>query len=500
MAEVLRRRADSYGWAPLAALSATVLLGAGETGSLSQAVDGIQKAFHVSDATVALLPVAFSIVAVVGAVPFGFLADSRRRTYVLAGAMLAWTAFMGLNGLAWSFGVLLAFRLGVGFAEASSSAAISLIGDYWPVSERAMRMGWYQAGGIVGALVGFLGGGVAVAVGGWRWAFWFWVPIGVATAGYMAAQREPARGHQDADFEADRALAVELAAGDALTVTERAGMTLAGQLPAPRRVGTLDYSRASVKEVMAELFRIRSMWWALVSLTVAQCLTQALSFWAIPFFERVDHLKPVAAGAFAGILLPAAIIGVLAGGMVSDRLFRRGVLNARIYVVVVACIVSAVSLPIGFGTHNLVVSGVLLLVGGCSITLPIAPSEALFNDVVVADLRGRAASVRSMVRAVSSVGSLVVGLMADHLGGSTAGHAAGLQHALVIFAPACGLFGVTFLFARRHYGHDLAFVCSETARLDEERNRASVNGSGAGGSGTGRTGETVSSEETVING
>ncbi|MHB1855387.1 MAG: MFS transporter [Acidimicrobiales bacterium] len=473
-----RRRAIDHGWAPLLALAATLALGAGETGSLSQAVNGIQRTFHVSNATVALLPVAMAVIGVLGAVPFGFMADSRRRTYVLGGAMLAWTACMGLNGLAWSFWVLLAFRLGVGFAEASSSASISLIGDYFPVSERAGRMGLYQAGSIVGSLIGFLGGGVAVAVGGWRWAFWFWVPLGMATVAYLLAQPEPRRGIQDADFEADRAAA---ASSTAASFTEagttaasfkppsftgqKGAMAFAGRLPPPRRVGTVDYDTAGVTEIMRELFRIPSMWWALLALTLAQLITAALSFWAIPFFERVDHLSPVAAGAFTGILLPAAMLGVLGGGAVADRLNRRGVLNARIYVVVAGSALSGIGLPIGFGTHNLVLSGVFLLIGGCGVTLPIAPSEALFNDVVVASLRGRAASVRSMVRAASSAGSLIVGALADHLGSPAANHAAGLQAALVIFAPVCGLAGIAFIFARRSYGHDMAFACAEAARL-----------------------------------
>ena len=466
-----RLRATSYGWAPLLALAASMTLAAGETGSLSQAADGIQRTFHVSNSTVALLPLVGNLIVLVGAPPYGFLADRRRRTIVLAASMVLWTAFMGLNGLAWSFGALLAFRLGVGFAEASNSASISLIGDYWPVHQRAMRMGWYSAGGIVGALIGFIGGGVAVSVGGWRWAFWFWMPLGIVTGLYLAVQPEPARGRQDADLEADR-LAAQASRADAAASApggEAADLTLAGQLPEPRRVGTLDYKNAGVREVMRELFRIPSMWWALLSLTVAQCLANALSFWAIPFFKRVDHLPAVKAGAFAGILLPTAIIGVLAGGAISDRLFRRGVVNARVYVVVAASVVSAVSLPLGFATHNLIISGVFLAVGGCSITLPLAPSEALLNDVVVADLRGRAASVRSMVRAASSAGSLIVGVMADHLGGSAAGHAAGLQRAMVLFAPVCGAFGVLFIFARRHYAHDVAFVCAESARLDAQR-------------------------------
>lgn len=492
--EGIRRQAVVYGWAPLLALAATMALAAGETGSVSQAADGIQRTFHVSNTLLSLLPVSLSVIGVLGAVPFGFLADRRRRTFVLAGAILAWTACMGLNGLAWGFGALLVFRLGVGFAEASSSASVSLLADYYPVSRRAASMGWYQAGSIAGSLIGFVGGGAAVAIGGWRWAFWFWIPLGVVTVLFLLRQPEPERGVQDADFEQERAHVARLrAAGAAADGSGRDGLasdrattvlaaesaamafgpevgvpaalTFAGQLPEPKRVGTLDYTTAGAREVFRELCRIPSMWWALLSLTVAQCITSALSFWAIPFFERVDHLSPVAAGAFTGIMLPAAMMGVLGGGFISDRLTRRGVVNARIYVVVTACLVSAVALPLGFSTHNVVATGLFLLVGGCSVTLPVAPSEALFNDVVVAELRGRAASVRSMVRAVSSVGSLVVGVLADHLGGSAAGHAAGLQHALVIFAPVCGIAGAAFIFARRSYGHDLAFVCAETARV-----------------------------------
>ena len=453
-----------YGWMPLIALAATNALGSGEVSSLSQAVDGIQKSFHVSDATVALLPVSLSVVGVFGAIPFGFLADRRRRTFVMAAAMVAWTACMGLNGLAWGFGVLLAFRIGVGFAEASGSAAVSLMGDYYPVARRAAAMGWYSSGAIFGSLIGFVGGGIAVSLGGWRWAFWFWVPLGIGVAAFVATRVEPKRGQQEVDFEAARLAAIS---GDPIMEASSAAMAFASQLPAPRRVGTIDYRTAGVGAIMRELFRIRSMWWALLSLTVAQCMASALGFWAIPFFKRVDHMNSVTAGLFTGILLPTAIMGVIGGGFVADRLSRRGMLNARIYVVVVGAAVSAVALPIGFASHNRLVTALLLLVGGCSITVPIAPSEALFNDVVVADLRGRAASVRSMVRAVSSVGSLAVGLIADHMGGSSIGHAAGLQHALVLFAPICGVAGMAFFFARRSYGHDLAFVCAETTRMQE---------------------------------
>jgi MFS family permease len=466
------RRAVRYGAMPLVALAATMALTSGETSSLSQAVDGIKQAFHVSDTLVGFLPFAVAVVGVLGAVPFGILADRTRRTLVLAGAMAMWTAFMGLNGLAWGFWVLLGFRIGVGFAEASGSAAVSLVSDYYPVAQRAAKMGWYQLGAILGSLVGFVVGGAAVSLGGWRWAFWFWVPIGLATVAFLVVQPEPRRGDQEADFEAERAAAKAARERHRETIVEAHARSvpevLADRLPPPRRTGTLDYEAATLWEVVRELARIPSMWWALLSITVAQAIASALSFWTIPYFERVDHLSAVGAGLFAGLLLPSAVAGVLGGGILADRLLARGVLCARIYVVVAGAIVSSVALPVAFATRSLVTTGVMLVVGGAAITVPIGPSEALFNDVVVAELRGRAASVRSIVRALSSIGPFVVGALADVLGGASTG----LAHALMLFAPICGAGGVAFVLARRSYGADVAFVCAETVRVRQASGRA----------------------------
>src|SRR6476660_3003610 len=118
-------RAVRYGWMPLIALAATVALESGERQSLSQAVDGLQHRFHVSDAAIGFLPFAMALVGILGAIPIGLLADRMRRTLLLAWAIVVWTVCMGLNGLATSYLLLFLARLGVGAVEANGPAAVS---------------------------------------------------------------------------------------------------------------------------------------------------------------------------------------------------------------------------------------------------------------------------------------------------------------------------------------------------------------------------------------
>lgn len=449
MTELGIRRAVRYGWAPLAALAVTTALEAGERQSLSQAVDGIQARFGVTDAVVGFLPFAMAIVGALGAVPFGALADRWRRTWLLAAAVAVWTACMGLNGLATSYWVLFAARMGVGTVEANGPAAVSLIADYYPVADRARTMGLYQSGALAGALVGLVGGGIAVAAGGWRWAFFMWIPLGIAAALFVARQPEPARGEQDADFEADLALAQPGGADVADMVN------LAGLLPEPQRHATIDYGNCSARQVVRELLNIPSMWFGVLALTISQLLLNGLQFWGVPYFKRVHHMSPAGAGAVTGLLGLGAVVGILGGGMLADRLLRRGVLCARVYVVAFGSIAATGLLMPAFASTDLRLTAPLLFAGGALLTLPVAPAEALVSDVVVAELRGRAAAVRSVVRALSAAGAPLIGLLSQ---------AMGLRAALVIFSPIYALGGLVMLAAVRHYPRDIAFVLAESRR------------------------------------
>lgn len=450
-------RGHRYGAWPLVALAGTQALEAGERQSLSQAEAGIKAAFGVSDAAIGWIAAAMVVVGVLGAFPMGHFADRvRHRTWLLAAAMVIWTVVMGLNGLATSFVFLFIARLGVGAVEANGPAAVSLLADYYPVDERAKRMGLYQSGAFAGAMVGLVGGGVAVELGGWRWAFFMWVPAGIGVILLLLRQPEPTRGKQDADFELGLASATELLAAE----QPRGAATRFPSLPRPTRVGTLDYTTCSNREALREIMRIRSMWFGVLSLTVGQLMLSGLAIWGVPYFKRVHGLNGAQAGAVAALLGIGSIFGILGGGYLSDRYLRRGVVNARVYVTAIGSMGATLFLLPAFASTSLAVTAPLFFIGGVFITLPVAPSEAVVCDVVVPELRGRAATVRSVVRALSALGPLAIGLTSRALGDD----ADSLRYALVGITPIYAVGGALMLLAARYYPADLAFVVAESRR------------------------------------
>lgn len=445
-------RATHYGSLPLVALAATVMLETGERGSLSQAADGIQAHFNVSDFWIGALPSAMTIIGAVGSIPFGHLADRYRRTLLLAFAMTVWTVIMGISALAPTFLFLFVTRIGVGIVEANGPASISLICDYYPHKERAKRIGLYNSGALLGSGLGLGLAGVFVDSWGWRAAFWMWIPLGISTVVLLLRTPEPQRGDQDADLEAD------LAAGplDSVDAAELAGLF---KLPAPSRVGTFDYTNHDWRAAFREIFRIRSMWFGVVGITISQLLLAGLGFWGVPYFKEVHGLSASAAGGYVVIFGLGAAVGVLSGGFVADRLLRRGIVNARIYVVTVSSLIATALFVPAFASTSLSVTAPLFVIGGIFLTLPVAPADALLTDVVVAPLRGRAAALRSIVRSAAGLAPLLIG----GLKGLT-----DLRTALVIVTPIYAVGGLIMLLAARYYPGDLAFVVAESRRAREQ--------------------------------
>jgi hypothetical protein len=75
--------------------------------------------------------------------------------------------------------------------------------------------------------------------------------------------------------------------------------------------------------------------------------------------------------------------------------------------------------------------------------------------VVPSQLRGRAAAVRSVVRALAALSPLIVGALSD---------AFDLPTALALVTPLYAIGGLVMLLAARTYPADLAFVAAESRR------------------------------------
>jgi len=440
-----------YGLGPVIALAGIQMVEQGERLSLSQALDGIKGDFGVSDAALGGIAAATTVVGAIGAIPFGWLADRWRRTALLAGALVAWTACIGLNAAASGLLMIYVARLGIGFVEANGPAIISLLSDYYPVQRRARMLGYFQLGAAAGGVLGIGAAGVLIDAFDWRAAFWLWVPVGLVVAVLVARLPDPERGAQDEHMR--EGLAGEVA------VLER-GELVGATLPPPERVGTLDYATADARTVLRELLRIRSMWFAVVGITISQFFLAALGYWGIEFFKRAHDLSASAAGGYAAVLGAGSFVGLAGGGVLSDRLLARGVLNARVVVAAAGSVAATFVLVPALLVPDLVLSGVLFFLAGACVTLPVAPSEALMTDVVVAQIRGRAASIRSIVRSAANASPALIGVLSDSMG---------LRTALVVTAPLYAVGGVVMLLAARTYPADLAFVAAEADRTSRAR-------------------------------
>jgi MFS family permease len=165
-------------------------------------------------------------------------------------------------------------------------------------------------------------------------------------------------------------------------------------------------------------------------------------------------------------------VGVLLGGYLSDRILSRGVVNARIFVVAVASLAAPLLLVPGFLIEDLWLTVPFFLLGGVLLTMPVAPGDAVLNDVVPAPLRGRASSVRSIVRSVGALSPLLIGVISD---------AIGLRGALAVIVPVYAVGGLVVLLAARTYPGDLSFVAAEARRFRAAEDGAAEDGAAGDG-------------------
>lgn len=140
----------------------------------------IAATFQADATTVSWALTGFSITAAALLVPAGWMADRFGRERVFIGGIAAFTIGSGIVAWSPSVGILLAGRVvqAVGLV-AESSAALPILLDAFPLSQRATVVGGLGATGGVAAALGPVIGGALVESIGWRATFALNVPIGI---------------------------------------------------------------------------------------------------------------------------------------------------------------------------------------------------------------------------------------------------------------------------------------------------------------------------------
>ncbi|WP_420719862.1 spinster family MFS transporter [Novosphingobium sp. RL4] len=241
----------------------------------------IQKELALDDAQMGMLGgLAFAMLYSTLGVPLAWLADRTSRSWVITGSLVIWSLFTALCGAATGFWHIFLARLGVGVGEAGGVApSYAVIGDHFPSERRAFALSVYSLGIPLGSAAGVLAGGYVAARVDWRAAF-----VAVGLAGLLIAPL----------FR--------------LVVRDK---------PRPARAAPA----VRFGEVAALLVRKRAFWLLSFGAASSSMLGYGLAFWLPSLLQRSFGLDLVQTSWFIGaVLLIGGTVGVLAGGLLADRL------------------------------------------------------------------------------------------------------------------------------------------------------------------------------------
>src|SRR5436190_1588304 len=329
-------------------LASVLALSSADASTVGASATELRHALHINNTDIGLLVSVTSLVAAAASLPFGVLADRVRRTWFLGLAIVLWGIAMIWSATVPDFGQLLLARLALGAVTAAAGPFVaSLVGDYFPASERGRIYGFILAGELLGAGVGFAVTGDIAALS-WRAALVILALPAFVLAWLVIRLPEPARGGRDA-----------LAADGAETTLEETHGTAAQQLARERRIEperelvlTSDPRRMGFFEATRYILRVRTNVVLILASALGYYFLAGVQTFGVEFTTHQYGINQALANLLLLVVGAGAIAGVLAGGAIGDALLHRGYLNGRIIVSAIAAAGAVVLFIPAIFTHS----------------------------------------------------------------------------------------------------------------------------------------------------
>ncbi len=434
--------------------------------------EDIKADLGISDAQIGFLyGTAFAVFYAIFGIPLGKLADTWTRKNLIAIGLGFWSLMTALSGTARSFASLGAYRVGVGIGEASATpAAFSMLSDYFPPRVRATVLAIYSSGIYIGAGIGILIGGFVVAgwdgmypdpasaplgLKGWQAAYLTVGIPGLLMALWVYTLREPTRGqseglvtppHPHPFRETWRELmsvlppftvlmlvreqastatitrnlggaaVIALAAWGLIALTDDPEQWIALGLGTYAAFSWIQTLGLRDRPAFAMMFGSRAFIYAAVGFPTISLVTYAFAAWAPPYFMRVHGIGAGEAGLVLGASFAlAGLIGVTAGGVISDRL-RQRTGNARVYVGMGSIVLTV---PTALGlllTDDLIVAYTFNFLVSIFSSCWIGAAASTVNDLVMPRMRAIASAFYLLMATVGlALGPYAVGELSDVL-------------------------------------------------------------------------------------
>lgn len=398
----LRTTADhetaGYKWYVAAVLCAAHTVSLIDRFVMALVTEPVRAAMHLSDTQLGLLQGTGFVILYCGfAIPLGAVADITNRRNLIVAGISVWSLATAAAAFTDSFEMLFLTRILVGMGEACLiPAGMSLLAAYFAPANLARGTAIFGLGANFGYGIAFLGGGAILALlqasGGlsipgfsqlapWQSIFIFAGATAIPVLIMLIWLREPPRRHKvEGGF--------------------RRGLAGAGE--------GLRYLITNLPAYLPFLFV-----GAMTAVT-----GYAVTSWSPSLFVRLQGLTTPEASTLIGIVgVVAGPLGTISGGILLDRLRRRGVVGAPLVIMGFGCLYTLATVTAFVHAPNLTVAVVMfgMFMFGSTFVLP---SLYVGMQLLTPDrYRGIAASFNMMTYTLCGLGlgPAAVGAISDRL-------------------------------------------------------------------------------------
>lgn len=435
-----------------------------DTATVGASATQLRHALAINNTDIGLLVTVGSVVAAIASLPFGVLADRVRRNRTLGVSVLLWGIAMLWSATARTFSELLIARLFLGIVTAAAGPVIaSMVGDYFPSSERGRVYSYMLTGELLGAGFGFAVSGDVAALS-WRAAFVVLALPTFVLARAIMRLPEPVRGGShplprtgdaDTDQPGEPITEEHRHETDAQRVARKRGIT-----PQPDMVLRSDPRRMGIWSAIRYVLKIRSNVILVIAGACGYFYLAGIETFGIEFVKGQYGIGQALANLLLLVIGAGAIVGVLVGGNASDALLHRRHVNARVLVAAVAATATVLLFLPAILTRSAITALPYLTFAAFALSAQNAPLDAARLDIVPPLLWGRASGITTLLRTLAqSLAPLLFGVVADLLGGGRAG----LQWSFLIMLAPLSTNAVFLFKATRTYPRDVATAAASAA-------------------------------------
>ena len=304
--------------------------------TLSLVAPVLRDTFRLSNTDYGVIVAAFQFGMLVGEFPMGWLMDRIGPRVGLTLAVISWSTANALHAAARSVTQFRLLRFWLGTSECGNySGGVKVVSEWFPVSERALAVGIFNGGALIGAVIAPPVVVFLLLHWGWRTAFlapslmgmgWVLLWLSLYRASSSHTRRTPAE----------------------------AALIGGPSPPAERPPRTID------------LLRLRHTWGLMLCRMLVGPVFQFYMYWLPEYLYRARGLSLASVGAFGWVPYLMGDIGSIAGGWLAGALIRRGVAVpvARRWTLILGalvCVLGLAVVPIRNPYGAMFIIGVVLL-------------------------------------------------------------------------------------------------------------------------------------------